>query len=212
MAQIKIVSDFVCPFCFLGEKTVEETFQPNEIEWIPFELRPEGSVPLDPNSAYVQQSMKQSVLPIAERLGIEIRLPDISPIPRTRLAHIGFYYAKEHGKGNDYFIAVFKAYWQQGRDISQSGVLAQVAEHIGLDTQAFLSALQDERYAKLHEEGLRQTDSVRAVPTFFVGDRVLQGIQSKESLELARDEDARKVASDPDASGAASCSIDGCGC
>ena len=210
MAQLKIVSDFVCPFCFLGEKAVEETFQPDDIEWIPYELRPEGSVPLDPNSAYVQQSMKQSVLPIAERLGVDISLPDISPIPRTRLAHIGFYYAKEHGKGNDYFVGVFKAYWQQGLDISQSGVLAQVAEQIGLDAHSFLSALQDERYAKQHEEGLRQTESVRAVPTFFVGDRVLQGIQSKETLEIARDEAARKDAAHPSASSTDSCSIDGC--
>ena len=53
---------------------------------MPFELRPYSAPTLRPDGAYLQTAWQRSVYPLAERLGVEIKLPTVSPQPYTRLA------------------------------------------------------------------------------------------------------------------------------
>lgn len=45
--KIKVYSDYVCPFCFIGEAPLKEAIKGKdvEVEWMPFELRPQGTEP-----------------------------------------------------------------------------------------------------------------------------------------------------------------------
>src|SRR5688572_853353 len=84
--KLSVWSDFVCPYCFLAEKPLAEATHglDIEIEWLPFELRPFPQPTLRPEGEYLQTAWRRSVYPLASRLGVEIRLPDVSPQPYSR--------------------------------------------------------------------------------------------------------------------------------
>src|SRR5258707_5098107 len=102
--KIKVYSDYVCPFCYLAEFPLRKAIRGRdvEVEWMPFELRPEPKPTLRPEGESLQRAWSQSVYPIARRMGVPIVLPPVSPQPHTHLAFEGYQYAREHGKGNEY--------------------------------------------------------------------------------------------------------------
>lgn len=90
---------------------------------MPFELRPYPTPTLKPEGDYLQNGWKNNVYPTAERFGVKIILPNVSPQPYTHLAFEGFQYAKEYGKGNNYNHRVLKAFFQEEQDIGKVEVL-----------------------------------------------------------------------------------------
>ena len=100
---------------------------------MPFELRPYPTPTLRPEGEYLQSAWRNSVYPLAHRLGVEIRLPAVSPQPYTRLAFEGLEFAKDKGKGHEYNDRVMRAFFQESRDIGSPEVLAELASDAGLD-------------------------------------------------------------------------------
>ncbi|WP_349408892.1 DsbA family protein [Pseudalkalibacillus sp. SCS-8] len=166
-----------------------------EVEWKPFELRPEPVEPLDPNSAYIQNAWKHSVKPLAEKLGVEMNFPPVQP--RTQLAFEGFQYAKENGKANEYNHRMLKAFFVEGMDLGDIDVLVKLAEEVGLDPDGYREAVESRKYRESHQAALAEAAQrdIRAVPTFFIGERKLQGLYPADRLaqiidnELAKNED-----------------------
>lgn len=157
-----------------------------ELEWMPFELRPYPNKTLKPEEHYLQSTWKQSVYPMAERMGVEIVLPDVSPQPYTHLAFEGYQYAKEHGKGNEYNDHMLRAFFQRGLDIGNLKVLTMLAGEVGLDQDEYRHALETRKYKEAHQQALYHAYNevdITAVPTFIVGDRVVPWMRSKEALE-----------------------------
>jgi predicted DsbA family dithiol-disulfide isomerase len=152
---------------------------------MPFELRPHPHPTLLPEGEYLQTAWRSAVYPLAERLGVKIRLPDVSPQPYTRLAHEGTGYAKDHGKGGEYAHRVFAAFFQESRDIGKWDVLVEIARDAGLDGDDFGRALETGAYGPRHENLLRQAYNmgIDAVPAFLIGREMLIGLQTREDLE-----------------------------
>ena len=183
-----------------------------ELEWMPFELRPYPNPTLKPEEHYLQSTWKQSVYPMAERMGIPIVLPDVSPQPYTHLAFEGYQYAKENGKGNEYNDLMLRAFFQRGLDIGDIDILVKLAGEIGLDTTEYRHALDSRKYRETHERALNQAYSevdITAVPTFIIGDTTIPGMRSKEALEKIINDEIDKVKNDISMDGM-SCGIDGC--
>ncbi|PLS17545.1 2-hydroxychromene-2-carboxylate isomerase [Bacillus sp. M6-12] len=211
--KIKVYSDYVCPFCFLAEKPLEEAVMGKdvEIDWMPFELRPYPNKTLRPEEDYLQTTWKQSVYPMAERMGIDIVLPKVSPQPYTHLAFEGFQYAKEKGKGNEYNDRMLRAFFQEEQDIGDLTVLTELAGEIGLDKGEFNDALIHRKYKEAHESALEHAYNeadIQAVPTFIIGETKIAGILSKERLTAIIDEEIEKQKNDDFPEGL-SCGIDG---
>jgi predicted DsbA family dithiol-disulfide isomerase len=159
-----------------------------QVERMPFELRPEPHETLRPEGDYLQRAWRQSVYPTARRMGVPITLPAVSPQPHTHLAFEGFQYATEHGRGNEYNRRVLEAFFVEGRDIGDPGVLTTLAGEVGLDEQEFGEELRTRKYREAHRRALRhayEEAGVTGVPMFVIGDRVLTGLQDKETLESA---------------------------
>ncbi len=153
---------------------------------MPFELRPDPHPTLRPEGDYLQQAWAHSVYPIARRMGVPITLPPVSPQPHTHLAFEGFQYAKDYGTGNDYNLRVLKAFFVEGRDIGNIGVLTKLAGEVGLDEKEFEAALRTRKYRETHQRALRhayQEAGVTGVPMFVIGEQVLTGLQDREALE-----------------------------
>lgn len=189
MTTIQIYSDYVCPFCYLGEQILEKVKKENpalkvEVEWMPFELRPYPTPTLRPEDEYLPRVWKSSVYPMAGRLGVDITLPSISPQPYTNLAFEGYQYAREKGKGEAYTNRMFEAFFKEDKDIGQIEVLSRLAGELGLDLEEYRQALLLRRYKNQHQQALQHAQNVgiQAVPTFKIGNRLYQGVLSREKL------------------------------
>lgn len=166
------------------------------VEWMPFELRPEPHPTLRPEEEYLQRAWQQSVYPIAGRMGVPITLPPVSPQPHTHLAFEGYQFAKDQGRGADYTHRVLEAFFVEGQDIGKVDLLTKLAAEVGLVASEFGEALRTRKYREAHQQALRhayEDMGVTGVPMFVIGDQVLTGLQSRETLEaVIEDQLARK--------------------
>lgn len=146
---------------------------------------------LKPEGDYLQSAWQRSVYPLAEKLGVEIKLPTVSPQPYTNLAFQGLEYAKDHAKADEYNDAVFRAFFQQSRNIGEVDVLTDIAAGVGLDPGDVRLALQNGTYRDRVTELLRVANrhlGIEAVPTIIVGSRRLSGLYPAQALRKVIDE------------------------
>ena len=186
---IHIWSDYVCPYCFLAEQPLANAIAASGVEtdirWMPFELRPEPTKTLRPEDDYLQSGWTQSVYPLAEQMGVEIKLPDVSPQPYSRLAFEGHLFAEANALSREYTHRMFTAFFRESQDIGAIDVLTSLAEEIGLDSTAFCEALHEGTYAAAHQSLLKQAYEeiqVTAVPSFLIGNRLLRGLAGQDAL------------------------------
>jgi len=155
---------------------------------MPFELRPYPTPTLLPEGAYLQNAWRQSVYPIARRMGVDIKLPTVSPQPHTRLAFEGLEFAKDHDRGDQYNHRVMRAFFQESQDIGDPKVLAQLAAEVGLPAEEFAQALDSHEYASRVEKLLHHAQDemgITGVPLFVIGNQTLMGLQSRDALVIA---------------------------
>jgi predicted DsbA family dithiol-disulfide isomerase len=195
--KVQVFSDYVCPYCFLAEGPLNEAVAEFngeqdgdvEVEWMAFELRPSPTPTLEPEGDYLQQGWRDSVYPMAERMGVHIVLPKVSPQPYTRLAFEGAIVARGMGKADAYNHRMFTAFFQDELDIGKADVLGDCAVDIGLDRQAFREALDSGRHGQECEQQLRlgrDVMGINSVPTFVLDSRLgIPGMVPKETLLTA---------------------------
>lgn len=196
-ARVTVWSDYVCPFCYLEtpvlQRLRDEMEGRVEIEWRAFELRPEPVPTLDPESAYLDDVWARAVTPMAEERGVQIRRPPVQPRSREALETAEF--ARERGAFDRVHASLFEAFFREGRDLGDRGVLADVAGSAGLDGDELGEALEEDRYTeKVLEDQVEARElGVSGVPALFVAPpgvplgeaRVVEGAQPYDSVRRA---------------------------
>lgn len=141
---------------------------------------------LDPKGDYLKTTWANSVYPLARELGVHIVLPPVQP--RTRLAHEAAEFARRHGRMAEMADGLFRAFFQDGRDIGEIGVLCEIGQGAGLDPAGLRTCLEERTLRDEVDEELKlsQRYQITAVPTFIVGNRFkLSGLVSEEHLKRA---------------------------
>lgn len=170
--RIDVWSDYVCPFCYLelpAIRKLEAQFGDQlTVVWRAFELRPEPKPTLDPNGEYLHTTWERSVYPMASERGMTLKLPPVQPRSRKALEAVAF--ADANGRFSQMHDALFKAFFEQGRDIGDTSVLCAIAEENGLDPQALRQALHMQTYtaAVLEDQQLARVLGISGVPIMFV--------------------------------------------
>jgi predicted DsbA family dithiol-disulfide isomerase len=162
-----------------------ETSDPEiEVVWRAFELRPDPVPTLDPKGDYLERAWTSSVYPLAERLGVPMKLPPIQP--RSRLAHEAARWARTQGRFDDLHAEIFRAFFERGEDIGNPDVLIALASKLRLDADSLRRALdtRDFEPSVLADEREAAELGVRGVPA-FVADRraALSGVQPVDTLK-----------------------------
>jgi predicted DsbA family dithiol-disulfide isomerase len=155
-----------------------------EVIWCAFELRPDPVPTLDPKGVYLQRVWRDSVYPLSDRLGINIKLPPVQP--RSRKAHEAAHWARSAGSFDEYNLSIFRAFFEKGEDIGKKDVLVRLASDTGLDGQALGISLEQGDFEKsvLADEQDAKRYGIRAVPAFVVGDQMmLNGVQPLDRLK-----------------------------
>ena len=163
----------------LGEKDPDVA-----IVWRAFELRPDPVPTLDPNGEYLHRVWGSSVYPLAENLGIDIKLPPVQP--RSRRAHEAAHWARHHGKFREYNDALFRAFFQRGEDIGNTDVLVRLASDKGVHGDDLRAVLDNDLYLEnvLADEQEAKKLGLSGVPAFVANRKIaLSGVQSVESLQ-----------------------------
>lgn len=209
--SLKVYSDYVCPFCFLAKFPFEEAIEGKdvEVEWMPYELRPEPTEQLDPvNDPSKLMLWEKYIYPTIDKLNIKMKLPNVSPHPYTGLAFQGYHYAKENGKAKEYNDRVFKALFQEDKNIGEIHILKELAKEVGLDENDFEKSLLSGKYKEVQSKFLNHSyneANISAIPTFIIGDKVMQGFNNKEDFEAVINGELESKAKN----GGLVCSIDG---
>lgn len=155
-----------------------------KIVWRAFELRPEPVPTLPPDGEYLRTVWANSVYPLAERLGITMKLPPVQP--RSRLAHEAAKWAQANDRFEDFNKALFRAIFERGENIGEIDVLVSLADGLDLDGEDLRNALKNHAYleAVLRDERDAEMLGVTGVPA-FVADRryAATGVQTIESLK-----------------------------
>ena len=171
--QIAVWSDYLCPFCYLEVPVLNrvraELDDDVDLDWRAFELRPEPVPTLDPRGEYLRTIWERSVYPMARERGMTLRLPPVQPRSRNALEAAEF--ARAAGHFDQMHTALFRAFFEEGRDLGDLNVLLETGASAGLDRAALRRALEEGRYTEkvLDDERLAQHLGITAVPTLLVG-------------------------------------------
>ena len=127
------------------------------------------------------------------QMELDMKLPPkVIPRPYTRLAFEGWYYACDHGKGEEYNDLLYRAYFIRELDIGEVSVLAALAGEIGLDEADFTKALLDSRYTEKERQAVtyaREVLKPQGVPTIYMdGKKInLSDYTEAEMLRILND-------------------------
>jgi predicted DsbA family dithiol-disulfide isomerase len=194
---IDIWSDYVCPFCYLqmpALKRLKQEFGPAlQIAWRAFELRPDPHPTLDPAGEYLRTTWERSVYPMARERGMALKLPPVQP--RSRKAMEAAAYAQSQGKSDEMHEALFRAFFEEGRDIGQTDVLLDIGESVGLQRDALRKALDENAFAAqvTEDQQLARDFGISGVPIMVLREDgapwreavALQGAVPYESMRAA---------------------------
>jgi predicted DsbA family dithiol-disulfide isomerase len=184
--RIDIVSDAICPWCYIGKRHLEAALATLAAEglrftvhWNPFQLNPDMPKEGVARAAYraakfgdperVRQ-IDARVTQAAEGAGLDFHLDRIARTPNTIDAHRLIWFAGRNGVQDAVMEAVFHRYFIEGRDIGDHAVLAECASAAGMDqaeVMGFLASDLADAEMRASDQAAREA-GVNGVPSFFL--------------------------------------------
>ncbi|MEH7386219.1 DsbA family oxidoreductase [Bacillus sp. JJ1521] len=188
--KIEVWSDFVCPFCYVGKRRLEEALAqfPNrdqvEVEFKSFELDPNAKLYSGQSihellaSKYgtsVEQARQMNENVGQQATGVGLKY-DFDKMKHTNTfdAHRLVKYAATVGKEKEMTEILLHSYFEEGKLISDHEVLADLAESVGVDRQSALDVLKDaKKFANdvRIDESIAQQIGVTGVPFFVINQK-----------------------------------------
>lgn len=188
--KITVFSDYICPFCYIGVetlRTIQAEVPPFTLEWKGFQIHPEypaTGIPLEQRMAQYgkerYEAIWRKIQALAADIGLEMHRPPL--LTNSLLALEATEYAKVCGREEEFSRAVYRAYFQEGKNIGDIEVVVAIATAVGLDGQILREHLHAGTYsaqmrAFQHEA---HTLGVSGVPTFIVGPAQIVGAQARD--------------------------------
>ncbi len=184
--RLDIVSDAICPWCFIGKRQLESALATLEAEglrfaihWNPFQLNPDMPAEGVARAAYRaakfgsaerSAALDARVSQAAAAVGLTFALDRQLRTPNTIAAHRLIWFAGQAGVQDAAMEAVFTAYFLDARDIGDAAVLADCAASAGIDRAEAAAFLASDTAAAEIRAADQQARSagVNGVPSFFL--------------------------------------------
>lgn len=202
--RIDIVSDVICPWCFIGKRQLERAVSTLEneglrfsIHWNPFQLNPDMAKEGVDRAQYrawkfggaeKAAAIDARIQEAAAAVGLNFRQDLMKRTPNTIDPHRLIWFAGQKGVQDATMETMFRAYFLEGQDIGQHAVLADCAASSGLDRAevlAFLSGGLADQEMRAADKSAREA-GVSGVPSFFLdGYALFSGAMPAESMANA---------------------------
>ena len=191
VGRIDIISDAICPWCYIGKRHLEGALKILEqdnlrfnVFWNPFQLNPEM-----PSEGVERQKYREAKFGGPERarqideritgtaatVGLDFHLDRLKRTPNTVNAHRLIRLAGQSGVQDAVVEALFEAYFCNGADIGDTDILASVGSTGGLDADAVRAMLagEDNRKEVLAGDQMARNAGIQGVPSFALQGHVL---------------------------------------
>lgn len=210
---IDVVSDVVCPWCYLGKRRLEQAIRlrpdrPVAVRWHPFQL--DATIPPEgiDRKLYMERKfgtggrlaeIHQRLTALGAEAGIRFDFEAIRRSPNTRDAHRLLRLAATEGVQGSVAEALFAAFFERGLDIGDRSVLVDIAGICGLDARVVQEMLSGDDLVSDVEAEIRmaQEMGVQGVPFFIIAGRyAISGAEAAETLASAMDQAAADIVAD----------------
>ncbi len=202
--RVDIWSDIACPWCYIGKRRFEagvQTFQAQhpevqfEVESHSYELAPD--TPLDFQGSEVDFLVTHKGMPrdqVEQMLGQMTEMAAAEGLTfhfdrvrhaNTARAHRVLHLAKERGLQQELLQRLFRAYFEEGRDMSDPDTLAELGAEVGLDPDEVRRSLDDEGYGEAVDRDITRARmlGVTGVPFFLIDEKYgVSGAQSSDAF------------------------------
>lgn len=206
---LDIVSDVVCPWCYIGKRRLEQALvlwekrhpdTPVTVTWHAYQLNPDMPRAGVGRKDYLEQKFggperAREIYARVEQAGREVGIPfgfaRMQIQPNTIQAHRLVAWATQAGDAGPLVEALFRGYFLEARDFTDDLVLAALAGEAGLDADAALAFLQSDALLDdvAADEQMARQIGVQGVPFFVIERRLgVSGAQPAEVLVDAMEE------------------------
>jgi predicted DsbA family dithiol-disulfide isomerase len=200
--RLDIVSDVVCPWCYIGKKRIEDALRlvpdvPVDVRWRPFFLNPwvpregisrEDYLTTKFGSVDAYKGIAGRVVAAASEEGLNYRPDLVKCQPNTIDCHRLIHWADGKGKAAEMKQRLMELYFRDGGDLTDINVLVQAGADVGLDADDLRKRLAtDEDVALISGWAQEAADKgISGVPTFvFAQKYAVSGAQAPEVLARA---------------------------
>lgn len=224
--KIDIVSDVVCPWCYIGKRRLEKAVEQLkddytfELRYLPFQLSPD--TPAEGENTQERLVAKfgsrerydqiiRQVTGVAAGEGLQFNLENQTVSPNTRGLHRLIGFALQQGKQLEMVETLFKAYFEDALDLTQIDTVVHLAEGIGLNAEKVREVLTGDAGAEQLDTQLYQNRlmGVSGVPYYIINDKyAVSGAQPTELFLEALPEIAVKAPVQAPAASGETCDIE----
>ncbi len=202
--RIDIVSDVVCPWCIIGYKRLEQALDQLDgqvnaiIQWHPFELNPaigaegqnlrEHLAEKYGTSVQASAAARDSITQLGKEVNFQFNFHDQMRIYNTRHAHQLLMWSSTLGLQLALNMALFKAYFTEGKDISDDQVLLDIADKVGLNRTNAQLVIDDTNWTDAVASTEQQwlDAGINAVPAIIINRKhLISGAQTVDVLTNA---------------------------
>ena len=194
---IDVVSDVICPWCFLGKRRLDVALAAMDkdvfIRWRPYMLDP--TIPpqgldreqymLNKFGAERLKTIHDPLIEAGKEIGVPYNFDLITRTPNSLDAHRLIRWAHTVERQTEMVERLFMAYWSEGKDVGDRDVLAQCAGEAGINAQQIRELLDTTQDVEETNAEIQHATNigVTGVPTFILGQSyALVGAQSPEVL------------------------------
>ena len=185
MIKVKVISDTICPWCYIGKRNFDLALKQVPDIKVSFEY---STFQLDPNmpteginrNDYVSKkfdkdqyiNIKNNIKNEAIKSGIDNINNTIEIIPNTFNSHRLIYWSKENNSQLETVEEVFKSYFEESKDIGDINILLDIAEKVGLDPQEIRKKFNndEDRSTLIDQEQSNRQNGVMGVPAYIIDD------------------------------------------
>jgi len=224
--KVDIVSDVVCPWCYIGKRRIEKAMAELsgqfdfEVAYLPFELNPQTPKEGFNQKEYLVKKfggearyneITKHVASVAAEEGLAFDFSKQHISPNTRDAHRIIRYARQEGKQLAVKEAFMKAYFEEGVDLTKKENLLSVSEKAGLNSEKISHLLDsDEGLAEvIMEENTNHQRGISGVPYYIINNQYgISGAQPTDVFVKA----LTQIGNEPVASDGEACAVGGSDC
>lgn len=199
--RIDIISDTLCPWCFIGKRRLERALQilgdpAADVFWHPFQL--DSTIPPEGIDRQLYLTRKfgpdgaKQIYARIEQAGDEEGIPfafdKIRKSPNTLDSHRLIRWATPEGKQNDVAERLFSLLFVEGQDIGDKAVLADAAGDAGMDKDEIAIKLNSDEDLEIVKREVAEASQlgISGVPAFIIARAgLVNGAQSAEVLAQA---------------------------
>lgn len=209
--HIDIISDTVCPWCYIGKRRLERALalRPDlevDITWRAYQLNPDMPPEGKDRRAHYEakfgtvekaKEITKVITDVAKEEELDLEFGKIGRMPNTLGSHRLVRWAGSAGCQDDVVERLFKAYFIEGRDVGNPEVLAEIAVEAGMDADLVRELLDtgaDEKLVR-EEDAMARQMGVTGVPCFIIDQKYsVMGAQDPEAFLQVFDAVAREAA------------------